>query len=86
MWFFQIVRSHSLFNTGKGTKGLGEKKDHWNPLPEWVTEDPKKPTGAFDSQGRFSTSDQVLFQLMPSLIIQLLDKYFDFTTQFNSEL
>ncbi len=52
-----------IFSLDKGnrpnTKDGGEKKDHWNPLPQWATDDPKKSIGMFDTKGRFSTSDQV---------------------------
>ena len=48
---------------GKANKSLnkdgGDRRDHWNPLPEWATDSTKKPVGEFDSKGRFSVADKV---------------------------
>lgn len=40
-----------------------EKKDRWQPLPEWVTDDNTSATsnnsGSFDNKGNYSVTDKV---------------------------
>ena len=54
--FFLLVKS-------RGLNKEGGKKDHWQPLPEWVSEEngeSNNSVGVFDKKGRFSLTDKVL--------------------------
>ena len=56
MCFFLLVKS-------RGVNKEGGKKDHWQPLPEWVSEEngeSNNSVGVFDKKGRFSLTDKVL--------------------------
>ena len=56
MFFFLLVKS-------RGLNKEGGKKDHWQPLPEWVSEEngeSNNSVGVFDKKGRFSLTDKVL--------------------------